>query len=115
MPPFDAPSIVAALRAETKQRRRPRTYAQRRSVLDDFTHELLSLDAHGANGSEIQRWIAQEKGIRVNRSTVHRWLQRNRPPSLEESLAALAQLTAESQALGLYDSRMYQQQSEPRR
>lgn len=77
MSEFDAQSITARLKAETRIRRKPRTYAQRRSLLDNYKYELLQLDSAGCNGSELQRWIA-EKGIKIQRSTVHRWLHRNR-------------------------------------
>jgi hypothetical protein len=77
MSEFDAQSIAAHLKAESKFRRNPRTYAQRRSLLDNYMYELLLLDAEGCNGSELQRWLT-EKGITVERSTVNRWLHRNR-------------------------------------
>lgn len=77
MSEFDAQSIAARLKTETRVRRKPRTYAQRRSKLDDYTYELLQLDAAGCNGTELQRWLA-EKDIKVGRSTVNRWLHRNR-------------------------------------
>lgn len=77
MSEFDAQTIAAHLKSESRIRRKPRTYAQRRSLLDNYKQELLQLDAVGCNGSELQRWIA-EKGITVERSTVNRWLHRNR-------------------------------------
>lgn len=77
MSEFDAHSTTARLKAETRIRRKPRTYAQRRSLLDNYKFELLQLDSAGCNGSELQRWVA-EKGIRIQRSTVYRWLHRNR-------------------------------------
>ncbi|MFJ7110144.1 hypothetical protein ACIQU2_21495 [Pseudomonas sp. NPDC098740] len=77
MSEFDAQTIAAHLKSESRIRRKPRTYAQRRSLLDNYKYELLQLDAVGCNGSELQRWIA-EKGITVERSTVNRWLHRNR-------------------------------------
>ncbi|APO80016.1 hypothetical protein [Pseudomonas putida] len=77
MSEFDAQSITARLKAESRIRRKPRTYAKRRSLLDNYKFELLQLDQAGCNGSELQRWVA-EKGIKIQRSTVHRWLQRNR-------------------------------------
>lgn len=79
MSEFDAQEIAARLKSETRIRRKPRTYAQRRSKLDDYTYELLQLDAAGCNGSELQRWLA-ERGITAGRSTVNRWLHRNRKP-----------------------------------
>ncbi|QNH79583.1 hypothetical protein GGD92_15495 [Pseudomonas protegens] len=77
MSEFDAHSITARLKAESRIRRKPRTYAQRRSLLDNYKYELLQLDSAGCNGTELQRWVA-EKGIKIQRSTVHRWLHRNR-------------------------------------
>lgn len=77
MSEFDAQSIAARLKSESRIRRKPRTYAQRRSILDDYMYELLQLDAAGCKGTELQRWLA-EKGIKVGRSTVSRWLHRNR-------------------------------------
>jgi hypothetical protein len=75
---FDALTIAARLKSESKIRRKPRTYAQRRSLLDAFKYELLQLDAANCNGSQLQLWLAEEKGITVERSTVNRWLHRNR-------------------------------------
>ncbi|NNA93125.1 hypothetical protein [Pseudomonas gessardii] len=77
MSEFDVQTIAASLKSESRIRRKPRTYAQRRSLLDNYKYELLQLDAAGCNGSELRRWIA-EKGITVERSTVNRWLHRNR-------------------------------------
>lgn len=74
---FDAEAITAQLKAQTKARRKPRTYAQRRSLLDVYMYELLKLDTAGCSGSELQRWLAN-KGIDVERSTINRWLRRNR-------------------------------------
>lgn len=75
---FDAEAVTAQLKAQTKARRKPRTYAQRRSVLDTYLYELLKLDAAGCNGSELQRWLVN-KDVQVERSTINRWLHRNRP------------------------------------
>jgi hypothetical protein len=77
MSEFDVLRVTERLKSESRIRRKPRTYAQRRSLLDNFTFELIKLDAAGCNGSELQRWLA-EKGIRVERSTINRWLRRNR-------------------------------------
>ncbi len=77
MSEFDAQSIAARLKSESRIRRKNSTYAQRRSLLDTYMHELLQLDAAGSNGTELQRWLAK-KGITVERSTVNRWLHKNR-------------------------------------
>lgn len=74
---FDLAAVVAQLKAETKALRKPRTYAQRRSVLDTHKYELLKLDASDCSGSELQRWLAKQN-INVERSTINRWLHRNR-------------------------------------
>lgn len=78
MSEFDAQEIAARLKSESSIRIR-RAYAQRSSKLDDYMHELLQLDAEGCKGTELQRWLA-EKGINVGRSTVSRWLHKNRNP-----------------------------------
>lgn len=77
MSDFDPQEVAARLKSESKIRRKPRTYAQRRSLLDSYMYELLQLDAAGCNGAELQRWLVR-KGITVERSTVHRWLHTNR-------------------------------------
>ena len=74
---FNVEAVVARLKALSKERRKPRTYAQRRSVLDEHKYELLTLDHAGCNGTQLQIWLA-EKGITVERSTVNRWLHQNR-------------------------------------
>lgn len=74
---FDAEAVTAKLKAQTKAQRKPRTYAQRRSVLDTYLYELLRLDAAGCSGSELQRWLVT-KDVQVERSTINRWLHRNR-------------------------------------
>lgn len=77
MSEFNTLAVAERLKLESRIRRKPRTYAQRRSLLDIYKHELLQLDAVSCNGSELKRWLA-EKGIKVERSTVNRWLHRNR-------------------------------------
>ena len=70
-------AVAARLKAQSKERRKPRTYAQQRSVLDEHKYDLLNLHHAGCNGTQLQTWLA-EKGITVARSTVNRWLHRNR-------------------------------------
>jgi len=72
---FDFEAVSARLKEQSKERRKTRTYAQRRSALDKHKFELLQLDHAGCNGSQLQLWLA-EKGITVELSTVTRWLQR---------------------------------------
>ena len=70
-------AVAARLKAQSKERRKPRTYAQQRSVLDEHKYYLLGLDNLGCNGTQLQTWLA-EQGITVARSTVNRWLHQNR-------------------------------------
>lgn len=78
---FDAIAVTERLKADakalSKARRKPRTYAQRRSLLDEHTAELLRLDHAGCSCANLKAWLA-ENGISVERSTINRWLQRNR-------------------------------------
>lgn len=75
---FDAQAIAAQLKAQSAARRKPRTYNQRRSVLDEYKYELLQLDREGCSGTQLQTWLAERKQLRVERSTINRWLHRNR-------------------------------------
>lgn len=75
---FDAQAIAAQLKAQSAAKRKPRSYNQRRSRLDDYKFELLELDRAGCNGTQIQTWLAEKKQLRVERSTINRWLHRNR-------------------------------------
>jgi IS30 family transposase len=77
MSDFDAEAVAERLKSESRMRRKPRTYAQRRSVLDKFTSELLKLDTAGCNAIQLQHWLV-ERNITVNTSTIYRWLYRNR-------------------------------------
>jgi len=78
MTDFDAKAIAAQLKAQSAARRKPRTYSQRRSRLDDYKFELLQLDREGCSGTQLQTWLAEKKQLRVERSTINRWLHRNR-------------------------------------
>lgn len=75
---FDAVAIAEQLRAQSRARRKPLTYLQRRSVLDTFAFEILELDKAGCTVGEIRRWLETSKRIDVHRTTVQRWLQTNR-------------------------------------
>ena len=78
---FDAIAVTERLKADakalSKSRRKPRTYAQRRSVLDEHTAELLRLDQAGCSCANLKTWLAENR-ISVERSTISRWLHRNR-------------------------------------
>jgi hypothetical protein len=78
MSKFDAVAIAAQLRAQSRARRKPPTYLQRRSVLDTCAFEILQLDRAGCTVGEIRRWLEASKRIDVHRTTVQRWLHTNR-------------------------------------
>lgn len=75
---LDAKATVARLKEEAGIRRKKSAYAQRRSLLDAYKSELLAMDAEGANGTDLQTWLKQTHKITVERSTVNRWLHKNR-------------------------------------
>ncbi|MHC8348768.1 hypothetical protein ACYZT7_05175 [Pseudomonas sp. RT4P38] len=77
MSDFDAEAVAERLKAKSRMRRKIRTYAQRQSVLDEHTFELLKLDVAGCNAIQLQDWLS-ERGVAVNTSTIYRWLYRNR-------------------------------------
>lgn len=72
---FDAQAEVRRLKAQTKAIRK-RSYARRRSKLDKYKGELLSLHRAGASGAELQRWL-KTKRISCALSTVLRYLHNN--------------------------------------
>lgn len=69
---FDAEREFAELNKQTRNIHR-RGYRQSR--LDRYTDELLALRQAGATASELMRWL-HKKRIRVELSTVTRWLKR---------------------------------------
>lgn len=78
MSKFDAVAIAEQLRAQSRVQRKPRTYLQRRSVLDTCAFEILALDKAGCTVGEIRVWLETSKRIQVHRTTVQRWLHTNR-------------------------------------
>lgn len=72
---FDAKSEVIKLKIQTQEIRK-RPYKNRKSKLDKFTYEILSLYDEGATVSEIMRWLKSNKRINVAHSTIQRWLTR---------------------------------------
>ena len=69
---FDAAAEAAALREQTRARRRSRLAVSR---LDRYTLELLALHDAGSTPAELRRWLADRR-VRVHHSTVARWLRR---------------------------------------
>ena len=72
---FDPAAELGALR-ERAAITRKRVYAQRRSRLDRYTSELLSLHHAGGTVAELQRWLRTQR-VAVVHSTVARWLSKH--------------------------------------
>ena len=72
MSEFDTESELYTLKKQTKSIRKTRFS---RSRLDKHSSELLSLYGAGASIAELQRWL-RSKRIRVEHSTVSRWLDK---------------------------------------
>tara|TARA_Y100001973_G_scaffold91708_1_gene140654 strand:- start:91 stop:315 length:225 start_codon:yes stop_codon:yes gene_type:complete len=71
---FNEVNEVAQLKAETKLIARKRKKA---SKLDVHRYQLCKLFHAGATKSELQRWLIKKKGMRVDWTTVKRWLDKN--------------------------------------
>jgi len=56
--------------------RRIRKRVYRRSKLDKFRGELITLRREGASATDLQRWLKQQR-IRVTLTTVTRWLEKH--------------------------------------
>lgn len=68
-----ASATVARLQADAAENRR-RPYS-RRSRLDRFEDDLLTLHAAGARVVDLQRWLKEQR-INVAHSTISRWLEK---------------------------------------
>ena len=71
---FDADAVLRELRARARAERFPR-YAP--SSIDPFGSRVLRLRRAGATVAECRRMLRDEHRLRVDRSTVSRWLKRN--------------------------------------
>ena len=72
---FD-PEEEMRLLNEQSQVIRKRTYRQRKSRLDKYKGELITLLKLGATCAQLQRWL-RKKRIKVALSTVTRWVDKN--------------------------------------
>lgn len=74
---FDAQNELQRVK-QRKRLGRQRPYAQRRSKLDAYAHELLSLWREpGCRIADLQDWLhAPPRRLKVYHSTVSRWLRR---------------------------------------
>lgn len=73
MPDFDPAAELSRLKSQTQTIRKKR---YTKSRLDVFKGELLSLSRAGASVAELQRWLITKK-IKVNWTTIRRWLDKN--------------------------------------
>ncbi len=71
---FDAVAALDALRNRDRELRFPRLAD---SSIDEHGYHVLRLRARGATIGECQRALRDEHGLRVDRSTVSRWLRRH--------------------------------------
>ena len=71
---FDAAGVLDALLARGRALRFPRHAA---SCIDEYGYHILRLRAQGATIGECHRALREEHGLRVDRSTVSRWLKKH--------------------------------------
>ena len=71
---FSALHEVKALKEQTKIIRK-RSYSRRKSKLDKYGGELITMSKQGASHAELQRWL-KKKRISVDRSTVCRFIKK---------------------------------------
>jgi len=70
--PFDATAALAAVRQARAERKRRCTWGKSR--LTPHRAELVKLRAEGASFGDIAYWLRKNKRIKVDRSTVRRYL-----------------------------------------
>ncbi len=71
---FDAAAALDELRARDRELRFPRLTV---SSIDEHGYHVLRLRAQGATIGECHRTLRDEHGLRVDRSTVSRWLRKH--------------------------------------
>ena len=71
---FDAVAALDALRNRDRELRFPRLAV---SQIDEYGYHVLRLRAEGATIGECHRALRDERGLRVDRSTVSRWLRKH--------------------------------------
>lgn len=73
-PEFDASATLAAIRDARTVRRHRRTWGKSR--LAPHRAELVKLRAEGASFGDLAFWLLKQKRIKVDRSTVRRFLEK---------------------------------------
>lgn len=72
--PFDADATLAAVRADREARRHRRTWGKSR--LTPHRAELVKLRQAGASLADLAHWLRTEKRLKLNRSTIGRFLEK---------------------------------------
>ncbi len=70
---FNAIDVLAALRAQRAERRKRNTWGK--SDLSKFQAELVQLRKVDASFADLQFWLRTEKRVKVERSTILRFLK----------------------------------------
>ena len=76
---FDASAALAAIRDARAVRRHRRTWGKSR--LAPHRAELARLRAAGASFADIAFWLLKQKRIKVDRSTVRRFVEKQTEPA----------------------------------
>ena len=71
---FDAVAALDELRARDRELRFPRLAL---SCIDEYGYHVLRMRAQGATIGECHRALRDDHGLRVDRSTVSRWLRKH--------------------------------------
>ena len=71
---FNAAAALDELRARDRELRFPRLAV---SCIDEYGYHVLRMQAEGATIGECHRALWDEHGLRVDRSTVSRWLRKH--------------------------------------
>ena len=71
---FDAQNELAEIRAARKVRRKRSTWG--RSRLTKYRAELIKLKAIGASYEDMKFWLRKKKRVKVDKSTIWRFLVR---------------------------------------
>lgn len=72
---FDPADELQKIR-ELRQQRQRRRYWRGRSQLDAHSAKLLALHDQGGSANDLRVWLKEHHKLRVDRSTICRWLQK---------------------------------------
>lgn len=72
--PFDAAAALSAIRARRAETKRRRTWGKSRLI--PHRAELVAMRRAGATYAELVLWLRTERRVKINESSVRRWLQK---------------------------------------